>query len=132
FDGASPKRCKENIGWHAAEILNVGLQAVQIGVLLCCRQLGERRLGLELRIDRSERSPVEFGGREGELVALARSAGLPGAAAVKPLASAPRAIQLLVNIIRNASFESARPFVVRWDKTRNRSLDEGCFFGVEE
>src|SRR5215470_14666967 len=48
FDGAFPKRRKENIGRHTAEVLVASLQAVEIGVLLCCRHLGERRLGLEL------------------------------------------------------------------------------------
>src|SRR5262245_7412084 len=80
FDSALPKRRKENIGWHATEILAAGFQAVEIGVLLCCGHFGERRLGFEVRIDRTKRGPVEFGGRERQLISLARRASLPGAA----------------------------------------------------
>src|SRR5262249_5401875 len=74
----------------------------------------------------------EFGRRERQLVSLARRAGLPGAAAIEPLTRAPRAVELLVEVIRDARFERARPFVVGRDETRDGRLDEGRLLGVEE
>ena len=74
----------------------------------------------------------EFGRREGQLVALARRTRLPRTAAVEPLARAPGAGQLLVDVVRNAGFECARPIGRRRESDARRRLDERGFLVVEK
>ena len=97
----------EHIGRHAAKILSACLERLEIAVLLL-RAHFHKRLR-EFLVDCAQRGSEQFCRREGELVALARCSGLPGAVAVEPLARTPRTSQLFIDVIRDASLKRAGP-----------------------
>src|SRR6202007_1920928 len=85
-----------------------------------------------LLVDRSKCGPEQFSRRERKLVSLAWRARLPGTAAVQTLPCPPCAPPLLVDEVRHASFDGARPSIVGRDQTSDRGHDEGNLFVVQE
>src|SRR5438132_568387 len=122
---------KQHVGGHAAEILAARLETFEIVVLFVRTHFRKGSL-CELFVDCGQRGSEQFRRREGKLVTLTWRPRLPGTAAIQPLARAPRATELLVDVVWNASLERPGPLFILWDQPRNRGLDEGGFFIVEE
>src|SRR6185503_2012070 len=104
------------------------LQRVEKRVLFLRRELGEAGA---LLVDGADRVAEQLSRRERQLIALARRSRLPRTAAVEPLAGAPRAAELLVDVIRHARFERARSGLVLRNQSSDRGFDERGFRRIE-
>src|SRR5271169_5728679 len=94
FDGALPEVREEYLGRYAAKILAARLELLEIAVLTVGAHFRERRVR-QLLVDFAQRGSKQFRRREGELISLSPCSGLPGPAAIEPLARPPGAAQLL-------------------------------------
>src|SRR6266851_4616681 len=91
-----------------------------------------RAMRVEVAIDGAQRRMKELRRRERQLIALSRRSRLPWAASIQPLARAPRAAQLLIEIIGNPGTQCTRPRLIRGDQPFAGRLDKEHFGGVEE
>src|SRR5258707_3350914 len=91
-----------------------------------------RAVSVEVAIDGAQRRMKELRRRERQLIALRRRSLLPWAASIQPLARAPRAAQLLIEIIGNPGTHCAGPGLVGGDQPLAGRLDKQHFGGVEE
>src|SRR6267378_2083620 len=91
-----------------------------------------RALRVEVAIDGAQRRMKELRRRERQLITLRRRSRLPWAAPIQPLAGAPGAAELLVQIIGNPGSQCTRPRLVRGDQPLAGRLDEEHLRGVEE
>src|SRR5882724_12301600 len=91
-----------------------------------------RAMRAEFAIDGAERRMKEFRRCERQLITLGRCSRLPWTASIQPLARAPGAAQLLIEIVGNPGAQSTRPRLVRRDQPLARGLDEEHLRGIEE
>src|SRR5258708_25357366 len=75
-----------------------------------------RAVSVEVAIDGAQRRMKELRRRERQLIALRRRSLLPWAASIQPLARAPRAAQLLIEIIGNPGTHCAGPGLIGGDQ----------------
>src|SRR5258708_38412854 len=91
-----------------------------------------RAVSVEVAIDGAQRRMKELRRRERQLIALRRRSLLPWAASIQPLARAPRAAQLLIEIIGNPGTHCAGPGLVGGDQPLAGRLDKQHLGGVEQ
>src|ERR1700730_5547604 len=113
--------------------MRAGFQGFEISVLSFGRHVMEwRAMRIEVAIDGAQRRMKQLCRREWQLITLTRRSRLPWAASIQPLARAPRAAQLLVEVVGNPRTQCTRSGLIRGDQPLAGCLKEGPRGGVEK